>query len=981
MEPMLCIEAGNHTARSNDASLDVAERFLLTAGQDKTARLWSVPDLRLLCVLRPPIGPEREGMLYAAALSPRGDLAAVGGFTGRRHSSDFSVYIFDVSRRSIVQRLQGLPNVIRVLRFSPDGRRLVAALGLGGGIRLWRTSDWTLISEDSDLRDRVHGLDFAVDGRLAVSCYDGDLRLYDNDLRRLTHVSVGLGRKPYHLRFDPRGERIAVGYADQPIVEIRDGHDLHTHRSLYTGGIGDVTNLSRVGWSIDGHTLYAGSGNRPRGSRSKVLAWSNEDQERPSVATSRGFTNPIASVLPLHDRRLLVTSQAGEIAIYDLDGGIQVEHGSVREDFAIKDSDSTDESTLNLRLSHDASIVEWTFDSDPGRPLSFHASELALEADRQELMPGLAGWRTESPVLRATEWRDSEHPLVNERPLKLRPYERAWSVDVADQSVLLGTNYYLRRFDRSAQPSWNTSVPGTAWRVKQSPSGCLAVAAVGDGTIRWFRLDNGKELLSLFVTGKAPRRWVAFSPSGYYAAGPGGEDLVGWHINRGANRAADFFPASRFRDRFYRPDVVARILETLDEVEALRQADMSSRTSPSPSTLEQAKALREDLPPVVTILAPTDDTEVPASGAVVLEIEVRSPSGKSIKGVSVLVDGRPASSVQIGTAKPLPVPGPGETAEHRRIELEPRSVAFSEGKVHVLVQVIARTDDRVSATASVRLSMGTPAAAASPLRKPRLNAVLVGIADYRQESLRLRHAAKDADDLQLALQRQEGGLYREFNVRKLTDAKAEREALVKALVWLQRETTQLDTALLFLAGHGVTKDGEFFFLPAEVDQEYPQTGISGADLRNHLRNIPGRVVAFLDTCYAGALAGRRDRSSPDMDGLVNELSSDVTGVIVYSATTARERAEELDDFQNGVFTHALLRALLGPDDMPDADRGAIRPNALWSFLTEKVKELTKGQQHATFVLLDAVRNLPLFMRTLDARSDGMVPTLGGVAAR
>jgi hypothetical protein len=29
--------------------------------------------------------------------------------------------------------------------------------------------------------------------------------------------------------------------------------------------------------------------------------------------------------------------------------------------------------------------------------------------------------------------------------------------------------------------------------------------------------------------------------------------MIGWHLNRGLDQAADFFPASRFRDRFSCP--------------------------------------------------------------------------------------------------------------------------------------------------------------------------------------------------------------------------------------------------------------------------------------------------------------------------------------------------------------------------------------------------------------------------------------------
>ena len=72
------------------------------------------------------------------------------------------------------------------------------------------------------------------------------------------------------------------------------------------------------------------------------------------------------------------------------------------------------------------------------------------------------------------------------------------------------------------------------------------------------------ELLALFVHAR-DRRWVAWTPKGYYMASPGAESLIGWHVNRGWNEAAQFYPADRFRDQFNRPDIVKLVLETLDE--------------------------------------------------------------------------------------------------------------------------------------------------------------------------------------------------------------------------------------------------------------------------------------------------------------------------------------------------------------------------------------------------------------------------------
>jgi hypothetical protein len=66
-------------------------------------------------------------------------------------------------------------------------------------------------------------------------------------------------------------------------------------------------------------------------------------------------------------------------------------------------------------------------------------------------------------------------------------------------------------------------------------------------------LRDGKELLAFFP--HADRKgWVLWTSTGYYGASPGAEELIGWHVNRGRDAAAGFFPAARFRTTFFRPE-------------------------------------------------------------------------------------------------------------------------------------------------------------------------------------------------------------------------------------------------------------------------------------------------------------------------------------------------------------------------------------------------------------------------------------------
>ena len=136
-EPLLRVEAGIHTSLVRGVAVDSSARIAVTAGDDKTARVWDVQSGRLLQTLRPPIAPGDEGKLFAIGLSTDGNTVALGGWTKLGASSGHAVYLFDRTTGALKFRLSGASNVIRQLAFSPDGRWLSAITY--DGLLVW---DW-----------------------------------------------------------------------------------------------------------------------------------------------------------------------------------------------------------------------------------------------------------------------------------------------------------------------------------------------------------------------------------------------------------------------------------------------------------------------------------------------------------------------------------------------------------------------------------------------------------------------------------------------------------------------------------------------------------------------------------------------------------------------------------------------------------------------------------------------------------------------
>ena len=187
-----------------------------------------------------------------------------------------------------------------------------------------------------------------------------------------------------------------------------------------------------------------------------------------------------------------------------------------------------------------------------------------------------------------------------------------------------------------ANERWNQPGPGVAWGVDFSADGEILVVAYGDGTIRWLRWSDGEELLALFVEPQT-RKWVAWTPTGYYMASAGGEDLIGWHVNRGWDQEADFFPASQFRADTIGPTSCAS---------SCRRATRPRRfATPTPCLSSQSRRNRS--PPLYRrswqSLSPADGSHF-SGDSIEIAYLLRSPSGLAIDRLDVLADGQPVAA-------------------------------------------------------------------------------------------------------------------------------------------------------------------------------------------------------------------------------------------------------------------------------------------------------------------------------------------------
>ena len=935
-EPLLRVETGMHTTRIFRLATDAQQRYLATVSDDKTLRVWDLRTGTLLATLRPPIDTGNEGKLHGVAMSPDGEHIAIGGWTGQLWDKSNSIYIFHRSSGRLIKRITELPETIANLAYSPDGRFLAATTLGKTGVHVYRTDDFRLVGRDSEYGDAAYSAHFSRDQRLVTGSDDGYVRLYQVSnlgLRLVAKQQLTQGREAAIARFSPDGRKIAVGVYDLARIEVLDGHSLNL---LYTPDITGLTsgNLIAVSGSADGNMVYAGGTAKIDG-RHPFRRWTGAG--RGAYIDHFVSANTLLDSVPLAD---------GGIAYASADPAWGVLDGAGRQRLHI--SSATSDLRMGrdqFRVSNDGSRIRFVSRTGSGQTALFdvRTSQFRVGADDA----GLQAPRTTHPDFIIENWQHNVRPLFNGQAIAIGNQERARSLAISPdgERFVLGSEWSLRAFDRQGKPVWHVQIPGVAWAVNISGDNRLVVAAFADGTIRWFRLADGKELLAIFPH-VDQKRWVMWTPGGHFDASPGADNLIGWHINRGKDQPADFFPASRFRNQFYRPELAALILSTGDPDEALRQANAQSGRRP------EALQIQQVLPPVVEIHSPSDGSPF-STEQVTIRFAIRTAADAPVTDLRTRVNGQlvtiPAArnlivGIRQGDTREVTVPVPARDSE---------------------IMLFAENRHGVSTPATIRLTWKGAAPEQKQPEfqvKPKLYVLAIGVSNYQKPDYRLKFAAKDARDFSEAMRRQKGRLYRDVEIRLLTDLQATRDDVADGLDWLQKQVTQKDVGMVFLAGHGVNDpNGLYYFLPQNADTDkLKRTGIPFSDIKNTLSTLAGKALFFVDTCHSGnIIGGRRAAVAANMTGALNELSSAENGVVVFSSSTGRQYSLEDPSWGNGAFTKALVEGLSGQADYNK--NGRITYKMLDFYISERVKQLTAGQQTPVTLTPHGVPDFPVVM--------------------
>jgi WD40 repeat protein len=234
--------------------------------------------------------------------------------------------------------------------------------------------------------------------------------------------------------------------------------------------------------------------------------------------------------------------------------------------------------------------------------------------------------------------------------------------------------------------------------------------------------------------------------------------------------------------------------------------------------------------------------------------------------------------------------------------------------------------------------------ATSKAKKSSFRVASIGINQYSDKKLNLDYSVADAQSIEQLLTRQQFAKFTTVKKEQLYDQNATKPAIISMLRNLSQGEQQ-DMLVIYFAGHGISVNGEWYFLPYETtlnsDLNYfASVGISATEISEIFKDSKiQHILLMIDSCYSGASLSSFKKLQNSQRKFGRTISRSV-GITIVTATRKNQQAAEVSELGHGLFTYVLSKGMAGEADFMPQDE-EISAHELADFSTRTLPNFSK----------------------------------------
>lgn len=369
-------------------------------------------------------------------------------------------------------------------------------------------------------------------------------------------------------------------------------------------------------------------------------------------------------------------------------------------------------------------------------------------------------------------------------------------------------------------------------------------------------------IASLYI--KNIKDWIIYTPEGLFTYGGEGHKLLKYHQNQGLYKEAKIIENEKLFDKFYRPDLIKKILagEKVDIPMDVKSVILNINP-PELKIISNNMVNEKDIDLTYQICDVGDGVADPkliingqainpptSRGFTIEEIEAKDEKCKVYKSTHTLNSGENTISLK----------------------------AYDKDKN------IASQSEPIKVMANYKIE-----------EKPNLYFLSIAVSDYKDDNFDLNYPVNDVKKVKEMIQQKSKSVYKNIYTYELHNKDVTLENINTTFDKIKDKIKINDAFILYIAGHGESKDGLYQFIPYDATNK-----ISINDIKSNLSKLQNnKSLVLLDTCQSGAAL-----DSIDETATANRLAYDDNRNYIVASS---KNQVALEGYKNhGVFTYSVL---------------------------------------------------------------------------